>query len=451
MGEKINGNLLVVDDEPEVLRSIRRLFRKRYGVYTAGSAQEALDIAAQTPVNVILTDQRMPGTTGVELLEEIKRRHPLMVRLIITAYTDIDSVISAINEANIFRYIKKPWDPEKLTAAIEDAFRFHAELVSQNGFMGNFQERFRHMDVRIAEKTDKLLAANETLKAVYEERDALIKSLEAEIQTRKAMEARLRQIEKQEAIGTLVGGMAHDFNNLLYPIIGFTEMAMDDLPANSAARENLEETLIAAERAANLVRQILHFSHQRGNSFVPVDIASTIKDVLELIRAGKPRRIDIQTDIDPECGPVMADPSQLKQVMMNLCANAIQSMGESGGTLKISAGKAVFEPDAPPLHSLPADGCACITVADTGPGVDPAIMEKIFDPYFTTRSIEGNSGLGLAVALGIVRKTGGTIEAESRPGQGAAFHVYLPLKNEAGSEPKRPPFTPFYRYLPPSS
>jgi len=168
MTDQEKGHLLVVDDEPEVLRSIRRLFRKQCTVHTAVSAEEALEIAEKTPVSVILSDQRMPGTTGVELLSEIRRRFPLVVRLIITAYTDIDSVIAAINDAHIFRYIKKPWDPERLALAVEEAFQFHAELARQCAPMEHLQDQFQNLQVRVTEKTERLLAANEALKAVYE-------------------------------------------------------------------------------------------------------------------------------------------------------------------------------------------------------------------------------------------------------------------------------------------
>ena len=311
---KDKGHLLVVDDEPEVLRSIRRLFRKTYAVQTAASAGEAMGIMETEPVDVVLSDQRMPETSGVELLGEIRRRFPLVLRLIITAYTDIDSVIAAVNDAHIFRYIKKPWDPEQLAAAVDDAFRVHDELVRQRDLLENLQERFGDLEVRVTEKTEKLLSANEALKAVYQERDALIRSLEEEIRTRKAMEARLRQAQKLEAIGTLAGGIAHDFNNLLYPIIGFTEMAMDDLPPGSPVKENLDEVLTAADRAANLVRQILHFSRQRSARPSPVDAARILEDVLALIRADGIPNIRIAREFEPDCGPVMTDPDHLHLV-----------------------------------------------------------------------------------------------------------------------------------------
>jgi signal transduction histidine kinase len=428
--EKDKGHLLVVDDEPEVPRSIRRLFRKTYAVHTAASAGEALKIMETEPVDVVLSDQRMPETTGVELLGEIRRRFPLALRLIITAYTDIDSVIAAVNDAHIFRYIKKPWDPERLTAAVNDAFRVHDELVRRRDLLENLQERFGDLEVRVTEKTEKLLSANEALKAVYEERDALIRSLEEEIRTRKAMEARLRQAQKLEAIGTLAGGIAHDFNNLLYPIIGFTEMAMDDLPPGSPVRENLDEVLTAADRAANLVRQILHFSRQRSARPSPVDAAPILEDVLALIRADGVPNIQVEREIDPDCGPVMTDPDHLRLVFMNLCNNALQAMGKAGGTLAAACRETEFAPDDPRPPDLAPGRYLRIVVSDTGPGIGEEIMEKIFDPYFTTRSLEGCSGLGLSVALGIIQKTGGAIEVAGGSGEGVAFRVYLPLAAE---------------------
>lgn len=441
--ENQKGHLLVVDDEAEVLQSIRRLFRKTYTVHTAETAEAALTLAAEAPVNVILSDQRMPGTTGVELLSVIRQRYPLMVRLIITAYTDIEAVIAAINDAHIFRYIKKPWDPDQLIAAVDDAFRFHDELARQCDLMENLQARFQNMEVRVAEKTDRLLAANEALKAVYEERDALIRSLEEEIETRKGMEAQLRQIRKQEAIGTLAGGIAHDFNNLLYPIIGFTEMALDDLPAGSPSRYNLEEVLTAADRAANLVRQILHFSRQRENKLAPTAIPPILEEVLGLIRTDRAPSIEIRKEIDPDCGPVLARPDRLKQVIMNLCTNALQAMADTGGTLTMTVRAASLPEASPPPSGLEPGRYVKLTVADTGAGIGPDLLERIFDPYFTTWSLEGCSGLGLSVALGIVQKSGGTIEVISRPGAGAAFHVYLPQPDSDHPEPSRDLAGPF--------
>ncbi len=443
--EKEKGHLLVVDDEPEVQRSIRRLFRKTYAVHTAGSAEEALGIMEADPVDVVLSDQRMPGTTGVELLSEIRQRFPLVLRLIITAYTDIDSVIAAVNDAHIFRYIKKPWDPDQLTAAVDEAFRFHDELVRQRDLLENLQERFGNLEIRVTEKTEKLLSANEALKAVYEERDALIRSLEEEIRTRKGMEARLRQAQKLEAIGTLAGGIAHDFNNLLYPIIGFTEMALDDLPPGSPVKENLGEVLTASERAANLVRQILHFSRQRGGKLAPVDATPVLEDVLALIRTDGNTNIRVVKEIDPVCGAVLTDPDHLHLVVMNLCTNALQAMGKAGGTLAVSCRETEFGSDDPRPADLAPGRYLCIAVGDTGPGIEADILEKIFDPYFTTRSLEGGAGLGLSVALGIVQKTGGAIEATNSPDGGAVFRVYLPLAGEDRPAAPPRPASPFPR------
>jgi len=244
---------------------------------------------------------------------------------------------------------------------------------------------------------------------------------------KKKLEIQLQQAQKMQAIGTLAGGIAHDFNNILFPIIGYTEMAIDDVPEEGVTRSNLGEVLKAANRAKGLVQQILTFSRQSEQERKPLKIQSIIKETLKLLRASLPSTIEITQNIDKECRPTMADPTQIHQVLMNLCTNAYHAMHEKGGVLgvtltevDIDSGDLTSDLDPNPGPYLK------LVVSDTGHGMERLVMERIFDPYFTTKGPAEGIGMGLAVVHGIVRSHGGYITVYSEPGKGTAFHVYLP-------------------------
>ena len=252
-------------------------------------------------------------------------------------------------------------------------------------------------------------------------------------------ERQLRQIDKIQAIGTLAGGIAHDFNNILFPIIGYTEMTLMDAPDNSPIRNNLQEVLNATNRARDLVKQILAFSRQNIQEFKPLRLQPIVKEALKLLRATIPSNIKIVQHIDDSCGPTMGDPTQIHQVIMNLCTNAYHAMQATGGNLDITL-KAVFiEPD----QILEKMGIVSgkylqLEVKDTGQGMDAAVLGRIFEPYFTTKEQSKGTGLGLSVTHGIVKSHGGDIRVFSQPDKGTTFQVFLPLiqsmELEEGSE-----------------
>ena len=250
------------------------------------------------------------------------------------------------------------------------------------------------------------------------------------------LEAQLRQAHKMEAIGTLAGGIAHDFNNLLAAILGYANLAKTAIPDDNPAKNKIEELLKAANRAKDLVKQILSFSHKRGQEKLPVDVCHIVSDSLTLLRASIPTSVRINENIDANCGLVMADPTQTHQILMNLCTNAFQAMEEDGGVLTVSA-RAV-ELTADDLKNRPnlrQGGYIQLTVQDTGAGIDPENLDKIFDPYFTTKGVGKGSGMGLAVVAGIVRSHDGIIEVDSKLGRGTIFNVYLPQTNGQGLQP----------------
>jgi len=253
-------------------------------------------------------------------------------------------------------------------------------------------------------------------------------------------EKQLQQVMKLQAIGTLAGGIAHDFNNILFPIVGYTELTMDDIPEDSQARQNLEEVLKAANRAKELVQQILTFSRQNTQERKPLKVPHLIKEAVKLLRATIPSSIEIDCDIDESCGLIKGDPTQIHQIIMNLCTNAYHAMQKTGGTLEIS----LKEKNISYERSLEKVGIKVgrhieLTVKDNGQGMEPQVMERIFEPYYTTKEQGKGTGLGLSVIHGIIKNYGGDICVSSRPDKGATFKVLLPIIDEIEEETRTDP------------
>lgn len=254
------------------------------------------------------------------------------------------------------------------------------------------------------------------------------------------LERELRQAQKMEAIGTLAGGIAHDFNNILMAICGYTEMTLQRLPTGSPERRNLDQVLKASHRAADLVSQILAFSRQAEHERKPINIIPLVKETLKLLRSSLPTTIEIQQEIaisGRNGGIILADPTQIHQVLMNLCANAAYAMQDKGGVLSVRLSSEAADADLLARHPhLKPGAYVRLTVSDTGHGMAPAILERIFDPYFTTKEPGKGTGLGLAVVQGIVKSCGGAISVTSEPGRGTAFDVFLAeIREEVAANP----------------
>lgn len=249
-----------------------------------------------------------------------------------------------------------------------------------------------------------------------------------DVTARREIEEEVRHRRKLEAIGTLAGGIAHDFNNILAAMLGYSELAIAEVPANSKVHEDLAEVIRAGRRAAELIKQILAFSRHSTSNFAPLHIQSGIKEVLQLLRATLPATIEIRQDIDANCGSVMADATQIHQVVMNLATNAFHAMEATGGILAVRLREVTLaHNEDPALHALAPGRYLELEVSDTGPGIAEEIRTHIFDPYYTTKPQGKGSGLGLAVAYGIVKDHGGTITVESQAGVGSTFKVILPV------------------------
>jgi PAS domain S-box-containing protein len=249
-----------------------------------------------------------------------------------------------------------------------------------------------------------------------------------DITDQKRLETQLRQAQKMESIGTLAGGIAHDFNNILAAILGHTQLADFDLPEGVKAKQNLKEVLKSIQRAKDLVSQILTFSRKSGLERKPLQISLIVKEALKLLRASLPTTIEIRQRIEDSTGVVDADPTQIHQVLMNLCTNASQAMMEKGGVLEVALiGVDFSELGMNSRQDLKPGPYLMLTVKDNGHGMDRQTMERIFDPYFTTKDKGVGTGLGLATTHGIVKSHGGAITVESEPGIGSTFRVYLPV------------------------
>ncbi|MDY6950754.1 MAG: PAS domain S-box protein [Thermodesulfobacteriota bacterium] len=237
----------------------------------------------------------------------------------------------------------------------------------------------------------------------------------------------LRQAQKVEAIGTLAGGIAHDFNNILASIMGYGELALDDAPKGSPLDNNLQQIFQAGRRAKDLVNQILTFSRQGDEERRPVQMAPLINEALKLLRSSLPATVDIREQIETDLDNVLADPTQIHQIVMNLCANASHAMRKNGGILEVNLRQVEVDPDSIAEHSGITPGpYVRLTVSDTGHGMPRETLERIFEPYFTTKEKGEGTGMGLSVVHGIVRSYEGTITVYSEPGNGTTFNVYLP-------------------------
>jgi nitrogen-specific signal transduction histidine kinase/ActR/RegA family two-component response regulator len=259
-----------------------------------------------------------------------------------------------------------------------------------------------------------------------------------DVTARREIEEQKHHTQKLEAIGTLAGGVAHDFNNILSAILGYSEMTISELPPNSTLHNNLSVIISAGKRATELVKQILSFSQGSKSDFSPQRIQSVVKEVLQLLHATIPATIELKQEIDDNCGLVSADGTQIHQVVMNLCTNAFQALEEKGGTICVKLQEMnLGKNEVSALKDLPTGKYLNLEVSDNGQGIEKETAQHIFDPYFTTKNQGEGSGLGLAVAYGIIKDHGGLIKVESRIGHGSTFKVILPVIDGYENKPEK--------------
>ena len=356
--------------------------------------------------------------------------------------TDLDGRILSANPA--FARIVGYDSPEEITNAVTDvAVQLYAdperraELVRQIHVFGTVQE----FEARWCRKDGSIAYISLNVRAVYGEAGEIV-FLEGTVQDitdRKALESRLLQAQKMEAIGTLAGGIAHDFNNILAAIMGYAEMTRNKLGGRHDLQLYLDQVLKSCDRAKNLVAQILTFSRKADQEIRPIDMGPLVKESLKMLRATLPSTIKINVNLRQDLCVVLAEPTHIHQVILNLCTNAAQAMREKGGVLEVGLQKIEVTPQTAILQKDLGPGpYVTLTVGDTGSGISPGILDRIFDPFFTTKQRGEGTGLGLSVVYGIVKRCGGIITVQSEIGGGSVFTVYLPavsheLESEADS------------------
>ena len=309
----------------------------------------------------------------------------------------------------------------------DNALRLRAELLRAPGKVSVDEAKVLHKDGswRWIELTRSNLLDEPSVRAVVMNFRDITERKQAEAE-RLRLEQRLRQAEKMEAVGRLAGGIAHDFNNILGGILGYAELLAENAPAGSPLKRYAENVLTGANRAGSLVEQILSYSRSQRGKRVPVDFTAVVAETLELVRGSLPQGIRLVTDLPPDPLHVVGDPTQLHQVTMNLCTNAIHAMAD-GGTLRVSLGPADEPSERVLEHTvLHAGAYARLTVEDSGSGMDRATLARVFEPFFTTKEVGKGTGLGLSLVYGIVTDSGGGIDVASASGLGSRFAIYLP-------------------------
>ncbi len=313
-----------------------------------------------------------------------------------------------------------------------DAFIAHDRDVSETLEVVEHEEEWLQNDGEHTFLTVKFPILNAVGEAIA------VGAIGTDITERKRLEQQHVHAEKMEALGVLAGGISHEFNNMLFAIIGLTESVANTLPEGGEARTSLEGVLDAGERAAGLVRQILAFSRQDEIRPQALNLQDILPEALKLVRATLPTTIEIRQSVDAACGPVLADPTQVHQILLNLASNAAYAMGEKGGVLDVrldpvNAGKRLMAR----FPQLAPGPYARLSVRDTGSGIDERTLDRIFDPFFTTKDRDAGTGMGLAAVHGIVSSYRGVIDVSSKPGRGTTFEIYLPIWAGEGEEDPR--------------
>ncbi|GJE14683.1 MULTISPECIES: response regulator [Methylobacterium] len=480
------GTILAVDDEPDILIALEDLFEDSYRVLTTSRPAEALEILRAEPdIAVILSDQRMPGLTGDALLAEARSFHDAQA-ILLTGYADITAVIAALNRGGIVGYVTKPWDAGLLRSTVRQAFERHrlgrdlaTERALLRGLLDHAQDaisfkdaagRFVRLNARKADllgrdiaaclgrREDELIGAK--ARSVAEADTAAIRSggvaeslisdgptgaeqwshvtrvpireaggaishlavIERDVTEQRTLEARLRQSDKMQALGTLAGGIAHDFNNLLTAILGSLELAAPKVADQPRVQRLIENARGAAERGASLTKRLLSFSRAHDLQARAVDVNSLITGMSDLFGRSLGGLVTVRTDLEDGVPAVQVDPDQLELAVLNLCINARDAMPD-GGSITVATRRLTISGD-PEI----ADGAYLgISVTDEGTGIPQEILRRVCEPFFTTKAVGQGTGLGLAMVFGLAQQSKGRLAIDSAVGRGTRVELALPF------------------------
>ena len=493
-----SGTILAVDDEPDILIALEDLFEDSYRVLTTSKPAEALDILRAEPdIAVIVSDQRMPGLTGDALLAEARAFHDAQA-ILLTGYADITAVIAALNRGGIVGYVTKPWDPGILRGTVAQAYERHClgrDLATERALLRGLldhaadaisfkdaQGRFVRLNDRKAALLNRPLAdclgrredessgagaaaddeairrgtVTETLIAeglagaerwseitrvpIRDGAGAVthLAVIERDVTEQKSLEARLRQSDKMQALGTLAGGIAHDFNNLLTAILGSLELAGPKVADQPRVQRLIENARGAAERGASLTKRLLSFSRVHDLQARATDVNALIGGMSDLFSRSLGGLVSVRTDLSEDLPAAQVDPDQLELAVLNLCINARDAMPE-GGAITIATRRMTIAGD-PEI----ADGSYCaIRVTDEGVGIPEEILRRVCEPFFTTKAVGQGTGLGLAMVFGLAQQSKGRLSIESTVGRGTRVELALPFsaaapRVDAGGETPMP-------------
>lgn len=355
------------------------------------------------------------------------------------ALCDMNGTLESVNSAyaEIIGYSEKDaldltyWDvtPEKFA----DQEKQQLEQLMRTGRYGPYEKEYRHKKGHLVPvRLNGILIKRDGVDYIWSSVED-ISAIKEATKEKSMLADRLRQTQKMEAIGTLAGGVAHDFNNILAAVQGYTELTLLDGSCDSKTKSNLEQILKAAKRAKDLVTQILTFSSKQGDgNHVPVRLHDVLHEAVNLLLHTMPATVTLQLDIKNNTGVVLADPTQIHQIIFNLCTNAYHSLPESTGVIKIGLNTVELTASVTSQSSNSSPGnYHSIVVTDNGSGISPEIVDRIFEPFYTTKTLSQGTGMGLAVVHGIVQSHGGAIRVDSALGGGSSFEVLLPVLEDS--------------------
>jgi len=396
--------LLIVDDEENVVRSLRRLFRgEDVQLRVATDPADALALLGEEPVTVVISDQRMPGMSGIEFLKRVRERSPATMRIMLTGFLDVGAAEQAVNAAEVYRFFLKPWNDDDLRITVRSAIRQY----------------------RLREENERLQAETMAQKRALEE---VNRDLERKVDERSKKlleyERRMLHESKMAAIGTLAGGVAHELNNPLSGILAFTQILLTEHRASPQLTEDLTQIEQCAVKCKRIVDSLLRFARrsEEEDARAPTDVHNLVRKALAVGRMQKGfRAVQLEEALEAERSECLVDGDQLVQVFVNLIINATQAIlaTERAGALRVSSRVLPGAPDGPDLLE--------VCVADNGCGMTPETRARIFEPFFTTKAPGEGTGLGLAIAHNILQAHGGSIRVDSEAGQGSELAVRLPL------------------------